>query len=406
MTQPASEVKTLFSHTDDVSVLYDGDWTGNRAPEAVDGPISSYGDRKVEAAPEPGTTETGASEPGTTETGASEPDTSEPGASEADTSELGASEADTPEPVRTEPGMPESAEKFHEEPVAEPVSPMTSNIVGSETPSSGPSFQEMDMEDPTGLEDLREDIKEYKDGTHRFRRMNRYLEDEDGEPITQEESRQLDLWQQPFYRIRRKILAFEEYKIEDKSGKLLAHSSKKDQWSFKDVINVYTDQQQTDEIFYIQQTQMVDAWGTFQVIDSPTQQVVGTFKRNGLLSFIGTTEWEIFDAYGRLIGNIKQDVKDFMLERYIPIMNFMPQKLDLAFEGRRIARIKQGVKLMGDKWEVNCRDIPEHFDRRVLIASILLMGMVEKDLMDSRGRARTRHERRSGIRTISKLAGK
>ncbi|MDI6887216.1 MAG: hypothetical protein QMC98_01060 [Candidatus Thermoplasmatota archaeon] len=52
--------------------------------------------------------------------------------------------------------------------------------------------------------------------------------------------------------------------------------------------------------------------------------------------------------------------------------------MTLELQGRPVAEINQKFKIIGDIWEVNCRAVPPDFDRRVLIACMLLMAMIER----------------------------
>ena len=44
-----------------------------------------------------------------------------------------------------------------------------------------------------------------------------------------------------------------------------------------------------------------------------------------------------------------------------------------------VAEIKQQFKIIGDIWEVDCSRVPPQFDRRTLLAAMLLMGIIERD---------------------------
>jgi len=57
----------------------------------------------------------------------------------------------------------------------------------------------------------------------------------------------------------------------------------------------------------------------------------------------------------------------------------VPEKVVVEFFGQEVAEIKQQFKIIGDIWEVDCSRVPLQFDRRTLLASMLLMGMIERD---------------------------
>ncbi|MEM0492542.1 MAG: hypothetical protein QXS02_01080, partial [Candidatus Thermoplasmatota archaeon] len=103
------------------------------------------------------------------------------------------------------------------------------------------------------------------------------------------------IWNQDFYRIRKKVLAIgNKYWIEDKNENILGFSKQKI-LKLREDIRVYTDENMDRELFRIQQEQIIDAWGTFAVIDSQTDRVLGYIRRKALISTFGWDEWDVLD---------------------------------------------------------------------------------------------------------------
>ena len=76
------------------------------------------------------------------------------------------------------------------------------------------------------------------------------------------------IWSQNFYRIRKKVLTiWNKYWIEDQQGNILGFSKMK-MFKLKEDIRIYTDENMTQELFSIQQQQILDIWGTFAVVDN------------------------------------------------------------------------------------------------------------------------------------------
>jgi hypothetical protein len=63
----------------------------------------------------------------------------------------------------------------------------------------------------------------------------------------------------------------------------------------------------------------------------------------------------------------------------MPGGGLVPEQVVVEFNGREVAEIKQQFKVIGDSWEVDCSRLPANFDRRTLIACMIMMGMVERD---------------------------
>jgi len=82
-----------------------------------------------------------------------------------------------------------------------------------------------------------------------------------------------------YRRLCKKVLALtNRYWIEDSQGNVLGFSKQK-MFKLKEDIRIYTDEKMRDELFRIKQTQIVDVWGKFAVIDSKTNEILGYLKR-------------------------------------------------------------------------------------------------------------------------------
>lgn len=185
------------------------------------------------------------------------------------------------------------------------------------------------------------------------------------------------LWFQPFYRVRKKVLALtNQYWVEDYAGNQLAFSKQKI-FRIKEDIRIFADEQQTTELFRIQQLNWTNTWGEFAVIDTATNQVVGYVQRKMVKSWVASS-WEVYDPWKRLVGKVEEGTGRGLARRLIPGGSLVPQKVTLSLMGRPIAEIDQQFKVIGDIWEINCQWAPPAFDRRVLLSTALLMGMIER----------------------------
>ncbi|MEM4729913.1 MAG: hypothetical protein QXH42_09185 [Thermoplasmata archaeon] len=189
----------------------------------------------------------------------------------------------------------------------------------------------------------------------------------------------LAIWYQNFYRIRKKVLAIgNKYWIEDSAGNILGFSKQKI-LTLKEDIRVYTDEKMAQELFRIQQTQILDIWGTFAVLDSASGAPLGYIKRKALTSTFAWDEWDVYDANNVLIGGIHEEEGRGLMRKYLPGGGLIPEKMTLKLQGVPVAEINQQFKIIGDIWELNCVNVPPHFDRRVLLGGLLLMGMIERE---------------------------
>jgi len=191
---------------------------------------------------------------------------------------------------------------------------------------------------------------------------------------------QSSIWYQNYYRIKKKVVTVgNKYWIEDYNGNILGFCRQK-LFKLKEDIRIYTDESQSQELFCIKQKQILDAFGNFGVIDSSTGALLGSIKREWLSSAFAKDKYEIFNQNNQLIGKIEETSAGSALARkYLPGGGLIPEKMTLELNGIPVAEINQSFKIIGDIWEMTCKQIPQDFDRRVLLATMLLMGTIERD---------------------------
>jgi len=187
-----------------------------------------------------------------------------------------------------------------------------------------------------------------------------------------------NIWIQNQYRIRKKVIALtNQYWIEDWNSRVLGYSRQK-LIRIKEDIRVFADESMTTEVFRIQQENIMDAWGTFAVIDSPTGHVVGKIRRRITSNYVWD-EFQLLDANGTQFGKIMESAGRGLARKYVPFGGLVPEHVGLEINGQRICDIKQQFKIVGDIWEVDLSTMPTYLDRRVILASMLMMGMIERE---------------------------
>ncbi|MEE9116045.1 MAG: hypothetical protein V3U09_04030 [Thermoplasmata archaeon] len=186
------------------------------------------------------------------------------------------------------------------------------------------------------------------------------------------------IWAQNAYRIRKKVLAIaNKYWIEDQRGRMLGFAKQK-MFRLKEDIRVYTDEKMKQELFKMKQQQILDLWATFAVIDSQTNTTLGFIKRKALASMFVRDEWEVYNAHDQLIGGIYEEKGRGLARKYLPGGKLIPEKMTFKLGNVPVANIDQKFKIIGDIWNLTCTNLPQDFDRRVLLACLLLMGMIER----------------------------
>jgi uncharacterized protein YxjI len=198
------------------------------------------------------------------------------------------------------------------------------------------------------------------------------------QPPAQPQPQVNPLWYQNHYIIKKKALrVVDQYYIEDPRGARLAYSKQKF-WKIKEDIRIYTDESMAHELFRVKQAQIIDAWGKFDVIDSATNTHLGYFRRKALMSGFVYDEWEIYNPYNQMIGRLEEEAGRGIARKYLPGGALIPEKMTMKLNGVPVVQINQRFKIVGDIWDIQCHSLPPQFDRRVLLAGVILMAMIER----------------------------
>lgn len=115
------------------------------------------------------------------------------------------------------------------------------------------------------------------------------------------------VYHQNQYVIRRKVFKIfgAAFHIYDMAGNLAFYSKQK-AFKLKEDIRIYGDQAMTSELRCIRARGVIDFGMTYDVIDSTTQQVVGSLKRKGLKSLFRDS-WVILDVNDQEIGTMQEE---------------------------------------------------------------------------------------------------
>lgn len=146
-------------------------------------------------------------------------------------------------------------------------------------------------------------------------------------------------------------------------------------FKIKDDIRVYADEGKTVELFRIGARQMFDFFGTFDVYDSVSGQLVGTLQRRNLISAI-RDEWSILDVNGAQTGRIIEDSLALALVRRF-LSNLVPQSYDLEHQGTKVADFRQRFTFFGYQMDLQFAPGVGGFDHRIGIATSVLLALIE-----------------------------
>jgi len=190
------------------------------------------------------------------------------------------------------------------------------------------------------------------------------------------------VYHQNQYLIRRKFFKIfgASFHIYDMNGNL-AFFSKQKAFKLKEDIRVFGDQAMTSELLCIKARGVIDLGMTYDVIDSTTQQVIGSLRRKGLKSIIRDS-WVINDVNDQEFGTIQEESGALaILRRFLggPIVQMLaPQKYNGYVGDVPVLEFTQNRNPFIQKIQLDYGpDVNGLLDRRLGIAAAALLCAVE-----------------------------
>ena len=129
------------------------------------------------------------------------------------------------------------------------------------------------------------------------------------------------------------------------------------------------------EVLGIHARSIIDFSAAYDVVDIPTGQRLGTFRRKGFHSLVRDT-WELLDPEGKPYGEVLEDSVALGLVRRF-MTDLVPQSYDLLANGRKVADLSQNFNPFTYHLRIEFGVPPAAFDRRLGLAAAVLLGVIE-----------------------------
>lgn len=185
------------------------------------------------------------------------------------------------------------------------------------------------------------------------------------------------VFQHPKYLLRRQAIALTgKFRFYDPMGTLVMFSEQK-MFRLREDIRVYSDERKSQEVLSIKTRQILDFSAAFDVVDTATNQKVGTLRRKGLRSLL-RDEWEVLNENGNLVGKLFEDSIGMALLRRLVLGSWLPQNYDITLGDRRVADLKQRFNPFRYVLDLDfSMDVDRLLDHRLGIAAGILLAAVE-----------------------------
>jgi len=177
------------------------------------------------------------------------------------------------------------------------------------------------------------------------------------------------------YTIRRKMLVLlgAKFHIYAADGSLLGFCQQK-AFKLKEDIRIYTDETKEQERVSIKARNVIDFGASYEVIDSRSNEKLGSLKRKGFASILRDS-WIVIDPDNREIGKILEDSMALaLLRRFIGII---PQTFVLRdTEGKTLAKFRTHFNPFVFKMTVTLEE-DCHLNPMLILSAGLLLTAIE-----------------------------
>ncbi|MHA0857433.1 LURP-one-related family protein [Paenibacillus sp. CMAA1364] len=186
-----------------------------------------------------------------------------------------------------------------------------------------------------------------------------------------------DRFNHPTYLIRKKVFKIfgDAFHIYDSQGGLAFYVKQK-AFKLKEDIRIYSSDDMTEEILVIRSRSRIDFSATYDVYDTLTNELIGSFRRKGMKSFL-KDEWIILDTHEHNIGLITEDNMMLALIRR-SLSSLIPQSFHGTVGHNKVLTFNQRFNPFIQKIELDfSMDHGHLLDRRLGIAASVLLSAIE-----------------------------
>jgi hypothetical protein len=94
-------------------------------------------------------------------------------------------------------------------------------------------------------------------------------------------------------------------------------------WKLREDIRLFSDRSQQHEIMQIHARQVIDFGGTYDVIDSASNQPVFALRRKGFKSAFVRDHWDLLQTDGNIFGNVQETSSTLaIMRRWLEVLPF------------------------------------------------------------------------------------
>lgn len=183
------------------------------------------------------------------------------------------------------------------------------------------------------------------------------------------------------FMLRSKFLRFfgGAYTLFNPDGQPVLYAEMK-RFRLREDIRLYDDASKTYERLSIRTQSVFDFNGAYDVVDSVTDERVGTLQRAGFKSTFMQDHWMIRDIHGQTIAELTEDsTLKALLRRFVEyVALLLPQRYEMRSQNQVVARYNQRFNPFIYKLDITFEDDSGvTIDRRLALAMAILLAAIE-----------------------------
>lgn len=177
--------------------------------------------------------------------------------------------------------------------------------------------------------------------------------------------------------LRKQVLAFTGiFRIYDANEQVIAYSKQR-MFKLREDIRVYTDEDQSQELLYIQARNIIDFSAAYDVYDRIEGVQVGTLRRRGMRSIVRDA-WDVLGPGDQPIGVLTEDSLNYALLRRFLLGRLLPQNYDVLIGEQKVMDLRQRFNVFRYELDLDFSgETLARLDHRLGIAAGILLGVVE-----------------------------
>ncbi len=179
------------------------------------------------------------------------------------------------------------------------------------------------------------------------------------------------------FRVKTKLISFihDYFRVFDVDGNLIAYAQKKG-FRLREDMRIFSDASKAHELLSIKTKSIIDFGASYELHDSQTGELLGSFRRSGFKSLL-RDHWCIIAPGGETVYELLEDSMLMSMLRRM-LSNLIPARYHLKQEGQvKDCQFKQNFNPFLLHYHCSIPEWDNRYDKRLALAMVILLLSIE-----------------------------